>query len=275
MANQLESKVAIVTGGASGIGEGIVQRFVAEGARVVIADLNQESGAALQKQLGSSAAFKKTDVGDPQQIAQLVNFAVERFGALNVMVSNAGVPGTRAPSLIEDDLNDFQRVMNINLLGVIVGAREAARHMAKNGGGSIINMTSSGGIQPAPGLWAYNASKAAVIHFTRSAAVELGPLGIRSNCIAPSNIETPIMAKTVAAELPDDKKDEMIAKVRAFLLSRQPLQIQGLPEDIAQAALYLASDASRYVTGTTIPVEGGALCGSPSTSDTFKSAIKR
>jgi NAD(P)-dependent dehydrogenase (short-subunit alcohol dehydrogenase family) len=190
-------------------------------------------------------------VGDPQQIAELVNFAVERFGGLQIMVSNARVPGTRAPSLIEDDLNDFQRVMNINLLGVIVGAREAARHMAKNGGGSIINMTSSGGIQPAPGLWAYNASKAAVIHFTRSAAIELGPLGIRSNCIAPSNIETPIMAKTVAAGLPEGKKDEMIAKVRTFLLSRQPLQIQGLPEDIAQAALCLASDASRYVTATT------------------------
>jgi NAD(P)-dependent dehydrogenase (short-subunit alcohol dehydrogenase family) len=275
MAGQLQGKVAIVTGGASGIGEGMVKRFVAEGAKVVIADLDQALGEALQKELGANAAFKKTDVSDAKQVAELVDFAIKTYGGLHALVNNAGVPSTRTPSLLEDDLSDFDRVMKVNLLGVMVGTREAARHMSKNGGGSVVNVTSIGGINPSPGMWSYGASKAAVGHFTRSAAVELGPMGIRCNLIAPGNIETPIMAKTVAAGLPPKERDEMMAKVRAFLLGRQPIQIQGVPEDTAQAALYLISDASRYVTGMTIPVDGGQLCGSPQTGGGFKDAVKR
>jgi NAD(P)-dependent dehydrogenase (short-subunit alcohol dehydrogenase family) len=273
MADQLKGKVAIVTGGASGMGEGMVRRFVAEGAKVVIADLNEDLGHTVQKDLGADASFLKTDVSEEAQITALVAHAVKTFGGLHVMVNNAGMPGNRPQSFLEDNFSDFHRVMSVNLLGVLLGAREAGRHMVKNGGGSIINISSAGGIQP--GIRVYNFSKAAVLHFTKSAAVELGPQGVRVNAIAPSNIETPIMGKLVAGGLDDGKSSEMLEKVRAFLISRQPLQIQGVPEDIAQAALYLASDASRFVTGTTIPVEGGSLAGSPATGAAFKTAIKR
>jgi NAD(P)-dependent dehydrogenase (short-subunit alcohol dehydrogenase family) len=273
MAGQLKGKVAIVTGGASGMGEGMVRRFVAEGAKVVIADLNEELGRTVQQDLGADASFLKTDVSEEAQISALVAHAVNTYGGLHIMVNNAGLPGSRPKSFLEDDFSDFHKVMSVNLLGVLLGARDAGRHMAKHGGGSIINISSAGGIQP--GIRVYNFSKAAVIHFTKSAAVELGPLGIRVNAIAPSNIETPIMGKLVTGGLDSEKAGEVMEKVRAFLISRQPLQIQGIPEDIAQAALYLASDASRFVTGTTIPVDGGSLCGSPQTGDAFKSSIKR
>jgi NAD(P)-dependent dehydrogenase (short-subunit alcohol dehydrogenase family) len=270
----LKDKVAIVTGGSSGIGAGMAERFVAEGAAVVIADVNQEMGEALAKELGSKASFKKTDVSSAEQIAALVDHAVTKFGGLHVMVNNAGISGKRYPKLLDDDFADFQTVLGINMLGVFLGTRDAAKQMQKHGGGSVINVASIGGINATPGLWAYNSSKAAVVHFTRSAAMELGEIGVRVNCICPGNIETPIMARNVAGNLPPEQQAEMMKKVRAFLIGRQPLQIQGLPEDTAQAALYLASDRSRYVTATVIPVDGGMLAGNPGSASGFRDAIK-
>jgi NAD(P)-dependent dehydrogenase (short-subunit alcohol dehydrogenase family) len=274
MANELQDKVAIVTGGASGIGAGIAERFAAEGAQVVIADLNQERGEALADKLGAGVCFKKTDTSNAEQVAALVDHAVKTFGGLHVMVNNAGVSGARHPTLLADDFADFHRVLGVNLLGVMMGTRDAARYMSQHGGGSVINITSIGGMNPGPSLWAYNSSKAAVIHFTRSAAIELGGYGVRANCIAPGNIETPIMAETMAGHLPPEEKAAVLKNIRAFLISRQPLQLQGMPEDTAQAALFFASDRSRYITATVMPVDGGLVAGSPASAGGFRDAIK-
>src|SRR5262249_45816681 len=152
----------------------------------------------------------------------------------DVMFNNAGVSGARKATLFEDDFADFHRVLGINLLGVFAGTAHAAKQMAKNGGGSIINNPPIGGIQPTRGQRAHNSSKAAVVHFTRSSAIELGAHGVRVNCIAPGNIETEILGNMVGAGLSADDKAAMMEKVRAFLMSRQPLQIQGEPGDIAE-----------------------------------------
>ena len=168
MVNELLGKVAIVTGGASGIGAGIVERFLAEGAQVVIADVERGRGGELAAKLGGDVIFRPADVSDPEQVAALVASAVETFGGLDVMVNNAGVSSKMHRSFLDDDLADFQRVMSVNVLGVMAGTRDAARQMAKSGGGSIINMSSIGGIQAGGGVMTYRASKAAVIMFTKS-----------------------------------------------------------------------------------------------------------
>ena len=224
MLNELADKVAIVTGGASGIGRGTVERFVAEGAQVVIADVESDEGEALAAALGPDAVFRRADVSDPEQVGALVATAVETFGGLHVMVNNAGVPATMHRRFLDDDLADFHRVMALNVLGVMAGTRDAARHMATSGGGSIINLTSMGGIQAGGGMMA-SVPKAAVIQFTRSAAIELACYEIRVNAIAPGNTPTPLPPTT----------------------------------DIAEAALYFAGERSRYVTGTVLPLDGATV----------------
>lgn len=263
MANELNGKVAVVTGGSSGIGLGAAQRFLAEGARVVVADINREQGEAAIAELGEDAVFRQTDVGDPDQVISLVAFAVERFGGLHVMFNNAGISGVRHPTLFDDDFVDFHRVMDVNLLGVMVGTREAARHMATAGGGSVINISSIGGINAAASLWAYHLSKSGVIMFTKAAAVGLGQHHVRVNCIAPGNIQTPILEQTMVAHLPEEERAEAMRRIREYIVSQQPLPRQGTTDDIAEAALYFASDRSSYVTGTILPVDGGQVAGNP------------
>jgi NAD(P)-dependent dehydrogenase (short-subunit alcohol dehydrogenase family) len=258
--NELAGKVAIVTGGASGIGRGTVERFVAEDARVVIADVQQDLGEDLAAALGPDALFRRTDVSDPEQVGAVVATAVEKFGGLHVMVNNAGVSGTMHRRFFDDDLADFHRIMAVNVLGVMAGTRDAARHMATSGGGSIINMTSIGGIQAGGGVMTYRASKAAVIQFTKSAAIELAHYEIRVNAIAPGNIPTPFLA-TSAANMDQDEIERYEAAIRQTMRDDRPLKRDGTPEDIAQAALYFASDRSRYVTGTVLPVDGGTVAG--------------
>ena len=275
MTKELSGKVAIVTGGASGIGRGTAERFVAEGARVVIADVDRERGEAFAVECGPDARFKATDVSDADEVRELVSFAVEQFGGLHIMFNNAGISGAMHAHLLDDDFADFQRVIGINLLGVMVGTREAARHMATNGGGSIINISSIGGMQAGRGPWAYHITKAGVIMFSKSAAIDLGEDNIRVNCIAPGNIETPILASLMAARLPEDERDELMRAIRAFILSRQPLKRQGTPSDIAEAAVYFASDRSSYITGTVLPVDGGILAGNPSSGESLEDIRKR
>jgi NAD(P)-dependent dehydrogenase (short-subunit alcohol dehydrogenase family) len=257
---ELDGKVAIVTGGASGIGRGTVERFVAEGARVVIGDVDDDRGASLVAELGPDVAFRRTDVSDPQQVGALVGAAVQQFGGLHVMVNNAGVSGTMHPGLLDDDLADFHRVMAVNVLGVMAGTRDAARHMAAHGGGSIINVTSIGGIQAGGGVMTYRASKAAVIQFTKSAAIELAHHEIRVNAIAPGNIPTRLAA-TSAANMEPGKAERYEARIRETMRADRPLKREGTPDDIAEAALYFAGDRSRYVTGTVLPVDGGTVAG--------------
>jgi len=179
----------MVTGGASGLGRAMVELFVEEGARVIVADVNAEGGEAVAGALGDAAVFQSTDVADADQIQRAVDTAVERFGGLDIMCNNAGIGGS-PKRFLDDDFADFDRVMAVNIFGVMVGAQRAARHMAQHGGGSIVNTTSIGGINAGGGVMAYRASKAAVIHLTRSLAVELAPANIRVNCIAASRRHT-------------------------------------------------------------------------------------
>ena len=244
--NQLLSgQVAIITGGASGLGRATVELFAQHGAKVVIADVSVEQGTALAASLGESAVFKQTDVAHAQQVQALVDFAIDHFGDLHIMFNNAGISGAVHHSFLEDDLADFHRVIDINLYGVMVGSRCAGRYMAKQGRGSIINTSSIAGIKPGLPLITYRAAKAGVIHYTKSIAKELGEYGVRANCIAPGHIP--------AGQTFYDM-EEMIRRV-------QPLRRQGTPLDVANTALYLASDLSAQVTGLLLPVDGGSNLG--------------
>jgi NAD(P)-dependent dehydrogenase (short-subunit alcohol dehydrogenase family) len=247
MGQELAGKVAIVTGGAGGLGRAIVERFVEEGARVVVADVDAEAGAAVAADLGDTVAFQRTDVADAGDVQTVVDVAVERFGGLDVMVNNAGVSSSRR-RFLDDDLRDFEPVMAVNVRGVMLGCQRAGRHMAEHGGGSIINTTSIGGINAGAGLMTYRASKAAVVHLSQCIAIDLAQYGIRVNCVAPAHIATAINATYDQSRI-----------VRAM----QPLQRLGEPRDIAEAMLFLASDRSAQITGIVLPVDGGTTAGPP------------
>jgi NAD(P)-dependent dehydrogenase (short-subunit alcohol dehydrogenase family) len=246
MPGELDGKVAIVTGGANGLGRATVELFVKEGARVVIADVDVDAGLELAGALGDAAEFMQTDVTDTDQIQAAVDFAAEHFGGLHVMFNNAGV-GSALNAFLDDDFTDFERVMGVNLFGVMIGSQRAARHMRANGGGSIINNSSIGGITAGAGVVTYRASKAAVIHFTKSIAADLGRYGIRVNCIAPAHIATDIT-----------RYDQ--GPVLKFM---QPLRRQGQPDDVANAVLYLASDRAAQVSGVVLPIDGATTAGPP------------
>jgi NAD(P)-dependent dehydrogenase (short-subunit alcohol dehydrogenase family) len=260
MADELAGKVAIVTGGASGLGEGLARRFAAEGAKVLIGDIDRDAGAALADEIGADAHFVEADVAELDQVSGLVSTAVERFGGLHVMVNNAGVSGTMHRRFLDDDLADFEKIMAVNVRAVMAGTRDAARHMKEAGGGSIINVTSIGGILAGGGVMTYRASKAAVIQFTKSAAIELAHYEIRVNAIAPGNIHTAIVRKSAAGE-DLEKLEEFEEKIREQMRNDRPLKREGTMEDVAEAALYFATDRSRYVTGTVLPVDGGTVAG--------------
>jgi len=248
MGQELSGRVAIVTGGATGLGRATVERFVEEGARVVIADVDAARGEELATQLGAAAAFKRTDVAVVDEVQALVDFAVARFGGLHVVFNNAGI-AEPIGGFLEATLENFERVMAVNLFGVMVCSQRAARHMAKHGGGSIINNSSIGGINAGGGVMTYRAAKAAVIHFSKCIAIELAPHAIRVNCIAPGHIATEMT--------PYDMK--------TVVRLTQPLQRQGTPRDVANAALYLASEQSAQLTGVVLPVDGGTTTGAPVT----------
>lgn len=246
MADELAGKVAVVTGGSSGIGRACIERFAAEGARVVIADIDADAGQALASELGDVAAFKQTDVTDADQVQALVDFTVEQFGGLHVMANNAGVASAMV-RFLHDDLEDFDRVVRINVLGVLLGCQRAARHMKANGGGSIINTSSTAGINAGAGLVTYRATKAAVIHVSRSISLDVAPYGIRVNCLVPGQIQTAMTSYDMDA----------------VLKFTQPLPRQGQADDVAEAALFLASDRSAQITGVVLPVDGGTTAGPP------------
>jgi NAD(P)-dependent dehydrogenase (short-subunit alcohol dehydrogenase family) len=223
-----------------------VERFVEEGARVVVADIDAEAGEAVAAGLGENAAFKQTDVTDAEQVQALVDFTVERFGGLHVMSNNAGVASSMT-RFLHDDLSDFTRVLEVNLLGVLLGTQRAARHMKAHGGGSIINTSSTAGINAGAGLITYRATKAAVIHSSRSIALDVAQYGVRVNCLVPGQIRTAMTTYDMDA----------------VMKLTQPLQRQGRPEDVAEAAVFLASDRSAQITGVVLPVDGGTTAGPP------------
>ncbi|MDR3662796.1 MAG: SDR family oxidoreductase [Mycobacterium sp.] len=260
MVDELAGKVAVVTGGASGIGRGVVERFLDEGARVVIADVQRELGAALATEAGPDALFRYTDVGDQAEIAGLIADTVAAFGRLDVMVNNAGIASPIKRELLDEGFEEFDRVMRVNLLGVMAGTRDAARQMATTGGGSIINISSIGGVQPGGGVSVYRASKAAVIHFTKCAAIDLAHYEVRVNCIAPGNIPTPLLQTAASAE-DRQRREQFETRIRQQMRNDRPLKREGTAADVAEAVLYFAGERSRYVTGTLLPVDGGTVAG--------------
>jgi NAD(P)-dependent dehydrogenase (short-subunit alcohol dehydrogenase family) len=248
--SELAGKVAIVTGGARGLGRAIVELFAEEGAQVVVADVDVDEGEALAQHLGDAVRFQRTDVANADEIQAAVDRAVAEFGGLHVMVNNAGIGGSHTP-FIHDDFADFDRTIAVNLYGVMIGMQRAARHMKEHSGGVILNTTSIGGMNAGGGVMAYRATKAAVIHVTRSVAIELARYAIRVNCVAPAHIPTAI-----------NTTFDQTAIIRAM----QPLQRQGAPRDVAEAMLYLASDRAAQITGIVLPVDGGTTAGAPQRS---------
>jgi NAD(P)-dependent dehydrogenase (short-subunit alcohol dehydrogenase family) len=241
---ELADKVAVVTGGAGGIGRATAGLLAAEGARVVVADIDVEAGQEAANEIGAAAAFKETDVSDADQVQSLVDFAVERFGGLHVMFNNAGI-GTALTRFMHDDLSDFSRIMGVNLFGVVAGAQRAARHMKDNGGGCIINNASIAAVNAGAGMISYRASKAAVAHATKCMAIDLAPYGIRVNCLTPAHIRTGITTYEMGP----------------VLRYMQPLERQAQPEDVANAVVFLASDRAAQVTGIVFPIDGGTTAG--------------
>lgn len=262
MSQEISGKVAIVTGAASGIGKATAELFVAEGARVVIADVNAEVGEALATELGERAIFKQTDVSDAEQVKALVDFAVAHFGGLDIMFNNAGISGTQHPHFLDDDLVDFEKVIGINLFGVMAGTRYAGEYMSKHGGGVILNNASIAGILPGQALMSYRVSKAAVIHFTKCSAIDLAQYNIRVNSLAPGHIRTPLTAFTIPGTT-----EEQMQRVREALApvwdSNQPLKRHGSPADVAKSALFLCSDNAAQITGIIMPIDGGITAGDP------------
>ncbi|MEV7983217.1 glucose 1-dehydrogenase [Streptomyces sp. NPDC086519] len=247
-------RVAVVTGGAAGLGRATVERLLAAGSRVVVGDVDREAGESLAKQHGKDVRYRHTDVAVAEQVRDLVDFAVAEFGGLHLMVNNAGVPGAMRMSILDEDFADFERVLAVNLYGVMTGTREAARHMVANGGGAVVNISSIGGAEAGPGVLSYRASKAAVIHFSKCAALDLAEYGIRVNCVAPGGIPTGLLASATA-------DDETAKAIRAHMAATQPLPRVGTPQDVAEAVAYLGGDASLHVTGTVLTVDGGATAG--------------
>lgn len=262
MPQELSGKVAIITGGADGIGRATAELFVAEGAKVVIADVNEAQGQAVAESLGEAALFVRTDVSQREEVERLVDVAVSRFGGLHIMFNNAGISGAAFPRFLDDDLQDFERVIGVNLFGVMVGSRCAGRHMAANGGGVILNSASIAGLLAGHALMTYRATKAAVIQFSKSIAIDLAEYGIRVNCLVPGHIRTGLNAFTSP-----DMTPEQVERVRVALApvwdANQPLKRHGRPVDVAQVALFLASDRAAQITGIAMPIDGGITAGDP------------
>ncbi len=262
MGQELKQKVAIVTGGAGGIGRATAGLFVEEGASVVVADIDAESGEEFAAELGDAARFKQTDVSRADDMQALVDYAVEQFGGLDIMFNNAGISGAQHPRFLDDDLSDFQRVVGINLYGTMIGSQLAGKYMSQHGGGVIINNASIAGILPGQALVSYRMTKAAVIHFSKCIAIDLAEYGIRVNCLAPGHIRTPLTAFTIPG-----MDEEQMTRVREALApvwdSNQPLKRHGKPEDVAQTVLFLSSDRAAQITGTVLPVDGGITAGDP------------
>jgi NAD(P)-dependent dehydrogenase (short-subunit alcohol dehydrogenase family) len=257
--NILQDKVAVITGGASGIGEAAARRFVSEGARVVIADLQDRKGEALARSLGDCSVFVKTDVTSENDMRRLVEFALDHFGRLDCFYNNAGF-GCANLSITEIPLEDFESQMAVLLRATFLGIKHAGAVMKRLRSGTIINTSSVAGITGGYANHVYSAAKAGVISLTRSSALELGEAGVRVNCICPGSIATPIFVRGI--QLSEDEVNQAVKTVAAFM-QNNPLGRSGLPEEIANAAVWLASEGSSYINGQALVVDGGLTSGVP------------
>jgi NAD(P)-dependent dehydrogenase (short-subunit alcohol dehydrogenase family) len=261
----LEEKVAVIAGGTSGIGAGIAQLFAAEGCRLLIAGRRREQGEKLAAALGPDVEFVAADISVEADVATLVETASAWFGRLDCVVNSAGMGGS--PGGVADiDLARWRRTMAVHVEGVAAAMKHAAPVMAAQASGSIINIASMGGTLAGWTSIDYSAAKAAVIQMTRSAAVELGQHGVRVNCISPGPILTGIFAKSAGIDpaVADERASVLEPIFRARLEQWQPLPRVGVPDGVAPAALWLASDASAFVTGQNLFVDGGISAGRPS-----------
>lgn len=251
----LDAKVAIVTGGTSGIGERIVEVFVAEGAKVVVAARREKEGRALEKRLG--VRFVRADVSSETDVKAMVDETVKWFGRIDCLVSNAGVPAPMV-SITEIDVATIDQLLAVNVRGVLLGIKHVAPVMLAQKAGSIVNVGSIAGLRGGVSGHIYSTTKGAVHALTRSAGAELGEKGIRVNSLVPGAIVTGIFAKNAGVE--GSKADKLTDMLKVGFASLQPIPRAGLPEDIAQAAVYLASDASSFINGQEIVVDGGMGC---------------
>lgn len=241
---RFENKVAVVTGGASGIGLAAARRFHAEGAGVVIADLNDEAGAAAAAALGERALYRRTDVSDWSQVEALMGAAAETFGGVDILFNNAGIGSFGAtPDL---PVEDWKRVIAIDLDAVFYGCKAAIPLMRQRSGGVIINTASISGMAGDYSFAAYNAAKAGVINYTRSLAIDHAREGIRANAVCPGPVDTPIIAGIKAMQGIRELWDDAV-----------PLGRFARPDEIAAVVLFLASDEASYMTGAIVPVDGG------------------
>ncbi len=244
---RLKDRIAIVTGAASGFGEGMARRFAEEGAKVIVADINHEAGQKVADDIGAAARFVRADVSLDDDVAAMVAAAEEAFGGLHILVNNAGYTHRNSPMLeVPEDV--FDRIFAVNVKSIYLGARHAVPLFRAAGSGVILNIASTAGVRPRPGLTWYNASKGAVITMTKSMAIELAPERIRVCAINPVAGETGMLHLFMGEDTPE-KREQFVRTI--------PLGRFSLPKDVANAALFLCSDEAEMMTGTCLEVDGG------------------
>ncbi|XP_051150590.1 secoisolariciresinol dehydrogenase-like [Andrographis paniculata] len=256
LARRLEGKVALITGGASGIGECTAKLFAKHGAKVVIADIQDDLANSVIETIGpSNSTFVHCDVTDEEHIKNAVDTAISKYGKLDIMFNNAGIADAAKPQIMDNQKDDFERVLSINVVGVFLGMKHAARVMVPARTGTIISTSSAASGLAGAATHAYTCSKHAVVGLTKNLAIELGQFGIRVNCISPHGVATPMVTKFFGA-------DE--EAVEEFMGSKAPLKGVVLKvEDIANAALFLASDEAKYVSGQNLFIDGAVtICNS-------------
>lgn len=249
--SRLQDKVAIITGGAGGIGLAAATKFVAEGAKVLLVDLDETALEEAASELGDAAVWCAADVSDPEGTQSYVRAAVEAFGGVDILLANAGIEGQVKP-IVDQDVEMFDKVIAVNVRGVWLSLKYAIPEIAKRGGGAIVITSSVAGINGSPGVSPYVTSKHAVIGMMRSAALECAPLNIRVNTVNPSPVETRMMRSLEEGMMPGDAEG-----AHAFIAGTIPLGRYGEPDDVANLMCFLAGDEAQFLTGGVYMVDGG------------------
>lgn len=259
---RLDGKVAVITGGASGIGAATARKFVEEGARVLIADLQAEVAEQVAEALGPDAVAVPCNVAREADVAAAIDGAVERWGRLDIMFNNAGFGGAPGP-LTGIETADYDLTMDVLLKSVFLGTKHAAPHLRASGAGSIVNTASVCAFEAGIGSQLYSVAKAGVVMMTKAAAIELAEDNVRVNAVCPGHVTTPLAAGRPISDFEPERVSRALDRLRERTSENQPLARAGEPEDVANMVLFLASDEASWVTGQAIPVDGGLLAGRP------------